>query len=428
MEVKPGYKQTEVGVIPEDWDVNTLGKTIYLQAGFSFSSKDYSNDGVNLIKISNVSFGKIVWDDLTSLPKDYLQIFSNFSINSGDIIMAMTRPVVSGGIKVARASSTDIPSLLNQRVCRFITNEKTSQDYIYHCLFSTRFIRYISDLSFGSQQPNLSSKDIEKNNIPFPPLPEQTAIATALSDVDALISGLDRLIEKKRAIKQAAMQELLTGKRRLPGFDSGKGYKQTEVGGIPEDWEINKIGHISVIDPENLPSNTDPNYTFNYISLEDVDYGRLLSFKELIFSDSPSRARRKIKLGDILFSTVRPNLKSHLFFKYKSNGFICSTGFSVVRCDEKLINPKYLYFHLFGTIIEKQIDALITGSNYPAINSSDVKSINLPIPPLPEQTAIATVLSDMDTEISALEARRAKTLSLKQGMMQELLTGRIRLV
>ena len=205
------------------------------------------------------------------------------------------------------------------------------------------------------------------------------------------------------------------------------GYKQTEVGVIPEDWEVNKIGYFSVIDPENLPSNTDPNYTFNYISLEDVDNGRLLSFKELIFSDSPSRARRKIKLGDILFSTVRPNLKSHLFFRSKSNGFICSTGFSVVRCDEKLINPKYVYFHLFGTLIEKQIDALITGSNYPAINSSDVKSINLPIPPLPEQTAIATALSDVDALISGLDRLIEKKRAIKQAAMQELLTGKRRL-
>ncbi len=205
------------------------------------------------------------------------------------------------------------------------------------------------------------------------------------------------------------------------------GYKQTEVGLIPEDWEVNKLGQISVIDPENLPGNTDPNYTFNYISLEDVDYGRLLSFKELIFSDSPSRARRKMKLGDILFSTVRPNLKSHLFFSSTSNRFICSTGFSVVRCDEKLINPKYVYFHLFGTIIEKQIDALITGSNYPAINSTDVKSMNLPIPPLPEQTAIATALSDVDALISALDRLIEKKRAIKQAAMQELLTGKRRL-
>lgn len=210
-------------------------------------------------------------------------------------------------------------------------------------------------------------------------------------------------------------------------MDVKPGYKQTEVGLIPEDWEVNKLGQISVIDPENLPGNTDPNYTFNYISLEDVDYGRLLSFKELIFSDSPSRARRKMKLGDILFSTVRPNLKSHLFFSSTSNRFICSTGFSVVRCDEKLINPKYVYFHLFGTIIEKQIDALITGSNYPAINSTDVKSMNLPIPPLPEQTAIATALSDVDALISGLDRLIEKKRAIKQAAMQDLLTGKRRL-
>ena len=159
-----------------------------------------------------------------------------------------------------------------------------------------------------------------------------------------------------------------------------------------------------------------------------MDVGSLRSYSEQVFSSAPSRARRRLRAGDILASTVRPNLQSHLLFAATLPNWVCSTGFSVVRCKSQDADPGYVFFHLFGHRVTKQIEALLTGSNYPAINGGDVKALEIPIPALPEQTAIAAILSDMDAEIATLEARRDKTRALKQGMMQELLTGRTRLV
>ena len=188
------------------------------------------------------------------------------------------------------------------------------------------------------------------------------------------------------------------------------------------------MGDVTDIDPENLGRNTAIDYEFNYISLEDVDRGVLRGFSEQVFNIAPSRARRKLKCGDVLVSTVRPNLQSHLHFKIDAPHWVCSTGFAVVRCRTGITNPAYVFPHLFGARVSRQIDTLLTGSNYPAINSRDVRALEIPIPSFDEQTAIVAILSDMDSELSALEARRDKTRALKQGMMQELLTGRIRLV
>ncbi len=206
-----------------------------------------------------------------------------------------------------------------------------------------------------------------------------------------------------------------------------QGYKQTEVGVIPEDWEIKQFSEFSEIDPDNLNSNTSPDYLFNYISLEDVDRGVLKSFIELKFRDAPSRARRKIKRNDILVSTVRPNLLSHFLFKDDANDIICSTGFSVVRCNSTTALAEYVFFHLFADCINKQITSLLIGSNYPAINGSDVRRLIIPLPPLPEQRTIATSLSDMDALLAALDELIAKKRLIKQGVMQELLTGKMRL-
>ncbi|MEB2308911.1 MAG: restriction endonuclease subunit S [Candidatus Brocadiaceae bacterium] len=267
----------------------------------------------------------------------------------------------------------------------------------------------------GTAQPKLNQRTCWAIPVALPPTKaEQNAIATVLSDADALISSLEKLIAKKRNIKQGAMQQLLTGKKRLPGF-SGK-------------WEVKRLGEIAQVDPENLGSNTSPNYSFKYISLEDVDYGTLKGYTEQVFCIAPSRARRKVRKGDVLVSTVRPNLKSHLLVRDDVVDMVCSTGFSVVRFNPALADPAFIFAHLFAGSLERQIESLLTGSNYPAINSSDVKALRIPCPLLPEQTAIAQVLSDMDAEIEALEKKLDKFRMIKQGMMQDLLTGKIRLV
>ncbi|MBC6477973.1 MAG: restriction endonuclease subunit S [Hormoscilla sp. GM7CHS1pb] len=206
-----------------------------------------------------------------------------------------------------------------------------------------------------------------------------------------------------------------------------EGYKQTEVGVIPEDWQVNKIGEIANVDPENLTAKTYAEYQFKYISLEDVDRGTLKGYSEQVFSTSPSRARRVLRYGDVLFSTVRPNLKSHLLFNKDDDDWVCSTGFSVLRCQNNLSIAAFLFFHLFSGNINKQIETLIAGSNYPAINSSDVRKLEMAVPEVEEQRAIAQTLSDVDGLIAALDKAIAKKRNIKTATMQELLTGKKRL-
>lgn len=205
------------------------------------------------------------------------------------------------------------------------------------------------------------------------------------------------------------------------------GYKRTETGLIPEDWEVKKLGEVANVDPENLSANTSPDYSFRYISLDDVDRGTLLSYSEQTFRTSPSRARRVVRKGDILVSTVRPNLKSHFYVKHEVIDTVCSTGFSVVRCKPCVADPAFVLHHFFAGGVEKQIDTLLTGSNYPAINSNDVRSLHIPLPALREQRAIAEVLSDADALLEALDRLIAKKRDIKQGAMQALLTGQVRL-
>ena len=251
--------------------------------------------------------------------------------------------------------------------------------------------------------------------VPLPELSEQRAIVEALSDVNGLLESQDTLIAKKRAIKEAIKQRLLTGKTRLPGFTGA--------------WKTKRIGDMSDVNPEDLTNSTNPEFTFNYISLEQVDAGRLLGYSEERFRTAPIRARRVLRYGDVLVATVRQNLMAHLLYRDQIPNSVCSTGFSVLRAKPHLSDPGFLFAHLFGSVANKQIEKILSGSNYPAINGRDVRWIEIPCPPqVTEQRAIAALLSDMDTEITSLSQRRDKIRALKQGMLQELLTGRTRLV
>ena len=193
-------------------------------------------------------------------------------------------------------------------------------------------------------------------------------------------------------------------------------------------WITKPISDVSDVDPENLSGQTHPDFEFNYISLEQVDAGHLLGWSEERFCTAPSRARRVLRYGDILMSTVRPNLLAHLMYSGQVPNAICSTGFAVLRSKREICDPRFLYAHLFGETTKKQIDKVISGSNYPAVNSREIGSIELPFPPtVREQIAIAEVLSDMDEALRLLERIIEKKDAIKYAIMHLLLTRKMRL-
>ena len=409
-EVPVGYKRTEVGVIPEEWSVSAIGTEFRVQLGKMLDAA--KNSGVPKPYIGNrsVQWGRIDVGDIDTVPMTLADL-QRFRLRRGDLL------VCEGG-EIGRAAIWDepIPECYYQKALHRLRPTRNYDIYLMMSLLQLwastgSLTNYVTQTSIA----HLPKDKLEIVPLPVPPPDEQRAIAEALSDVDRLLAALEALIAKKRAVKQAAMQQLLTGKSRLPGFSGA--------------WETKRIGDISDVDSENLPSGTNPDFTFNYISLEQVDAGRLLGYSEERFCTAPSRARRVLRYGDVLMSTVRPGLMAHLLYREQIPNAVCSTGFAVLRAKPHLSDPVFLFFHLLGHVVNKQIEKTLAGSNYPAINGRDVRLLEIPCPPqIQEQRAIAAILSDMDAEIAALERRRDKTRAVKQSMMQQLLTGRVRLV
>ena len=201
------------------------------------------------------------------------------------------------------------------------------------------------------------------------------------------------------------------------------GYKPSPLGIIPEDWEVKRLGEVCDIDKESLSNKTDPNYEFDYISLSDVDSDCFeTTTSKQTFRTAPSRARRIVKQGDVIISTVRPNLQAFTLIKDKVKDLIVSTGFAVLT--PKKIISEYLYQYVFSFPVSKQFYQLVVGSNYPAVNSSDVSHLKIAFPPLSEQKSIVDVLEVWDTAIAKQTALIEQLALRKRGLMQQLLTGK----
>lgn len=435
MDVKAGYKQTEVGVIPDDWEVRTLdslgkrGRPAIKAGPFGSSlTKDtYAIEGYKVYGQEQVIRGDYTYGDYFISRARFNELRS-CAVEPGDILLSLVG--TTGRVLVIPPGAPE--GIINPRLIRFSFDQNVISPSYFRFLFeSEAYQALLARSAQGGTMGVLNAGLLRPISIPRPPPAEQNAIAAALGDVDALITALDRLIAKKRDIKQAAMQELLTGKRRLPGFASEKGYKQTEVGVIPEDWDFKSIGsEIDLLVGFPFPSNQ---YVYAGIKLL---RGSNIKRGVTEWSDDITK----------FWSQVTPDLKSYLLSEgdlvIAMDGSLVGRSYArltredipalllqrVARIRAQKIDVGYLTEFVGSDRFVKYCDSVKTVTAIPHISSHDIRNFSIPIPQrMEEQRAIAAILSDMDTEIAALEQKRDKTKALKQGMMQELLTGRIRL-
>ncbi|HCH3679885.1 TPA: restriction endonuclease subunit S [Vibrio parahaemolyticus] len=276
----------------------------------------------------------------------------------------------------------------------------------------------LSRLRNKGGQPLVSQKPIYAVKLPMPPLSEQRKIAQILSTWDRGIATTEKLIDASKQQKKALMQQLLTGKKRLIDPETGKAFEG--------EWERHSLSDLVYVDRKSLGKKTPDNFKFKYISLSNVDFGVISKELEVHeFSAAPSRARRVLQDGDILMSTVRPNLKGFAKVTSCYADCIASTGFAVLT-PKKKVSGDYIYQYIFSAHVTGQIDSLVVGSNYPAINSSDVSGLKVYCPAFEEQQKIASVLTAADKEIELLEAKLAHLKQEKKALMQQLLTGKRR--
>jgi type I restriction enzyme S subunit len=419
MELNPGYKQTEVGVIPEDWEVKALKRISRKQSvGLVINPSKYFDKAgtVPLLVGSNVAENSI--DETTA---------NRITTASNELLLASR--LAAGDLVTVRVGEPGVtavvPSELDGCNCAsmMIVRRNSSFDSRWLCAMMNSWLgrRQVEHVQYGTAQKQFNISDAIDFCFPVPPLPEQRAIAGALSDVDALIGELDQLIAKKRDLKQAAMQHLLTGQKRLPGFH--------------KEWKVKRLREeCDLITKGTTPTSIGHNFTdhgINFVKVEAItEDGHVIWDRLDAIDDATHRLLRRsqLKENDILFSIAgvlgRTALVKQSWLPANTNQALSLIRLKLDSC----LRHDFLMKYLLSSEIRGHINSINVRAAQANISLEEIGRFKIRIPSREEQTAIAAVLSDMDSEITALEARRDKTRALKQGMMQELLTGRIRLV
>lgn len=415
MGVRPGYKQTEVGVIPEEWEVKSLGDCLSARPnyGINAAAVPYSDKLPVYIRITDITEdGRFSPDKLVSVESSDS---GNYYLQEGDIVFARTGASVG---KSYRYNINDGELVFAGFLIRVRPEfNKLNSTFLAAYVTTGCYWNWVRVMSMRSGQPGINGNEYAQLPVPLPPLPEQRAIAAALSDVDALIASLDRLIAKKRDMKQAAMQELLTGKRRLPGFSG--------------EWEVKSLGELGVfskgkgIKKDDVVNDGLPCIRYGEIYTHHNDYIR--NFRSFITQRVANESQR-LKTGDLLFASSGETSEEIGKCVAFLGNEVAYAGGDIVIFSPDGQNSQYLGYLMNHSSISVQKARMGQGDAVVHISAKSLAQIEVLLPNFAEQTAIAAILSDMDTEIAALEQKRHKTRLLKQGMMQELLTGRIRLV
>jgi len=400
--IPKGYKQTEVGVIPEDWEESTVGAEFNIQLGKMLDAE--KNAGIQKPFLGNrsVQWGRIDLTDI-GLIKLRASEFLRFQLRKGDLL------VCEGG-DVGRSAiwSGPIDECYYQKALHRLRPNKGMNvllmHYILHKYSLSGFLKlFVTQTSIA----HLPKDKFLTIPLALPPTKaEQECIAEALSDADSLIESLETLIAKKRLVKQGAMQELLTGKKRLPGF-SGK-------------WERKKLGEVLRFQV---------GFPFSSAFFNEDSRGlRLVKNRDLkndgqIFYYSGQFSKEYlIQDGDILIGMDGDFMPCI----WSRGSALLNQRIGRLLPKNGQLNPVFAFYFLAKPL--KQIEEITSSTTVKHLSHSDIEELELPLPTFQEQSAIAAILSEMDSVIAELEAKLGKARQVKQGMMQELLTGRVRLV
>lgn len=426
--MRAGYKMTDLGEIPNDWECVSVADLIRQgiiekpmdgnHGEIHPKSSEYVDYGIPFVMANNVQNGFVDLEKCKFITKERADGLRNgFSI-AGDVLL--THKATIGNTAIVGSLSTEYimltPQVTYYRVRDF---QKLDNRYLRQYFDGSAFQNMLKNLSGGGTRSYIGIGAQVNLLVILPPLPEQCAIAANLSDVDALLNSLDALIAKKRLIKQSAMQELLRPK------DGWKVLTVAEIAGGASNIVDGPFG--SNLKNSDYVSNGVPvlqglNITDDQFVWKEVRYISPQKAKDLYRSNAQVGDLLSVKIGSVGYSAIIDNLDRNDFA-------IIPANLLRTRIQNPNSDTLFVYYLLTSNFAKKKLRDLAGNTAQPAIGLTGFRNLSFSVPvSLKEQTAIAEILSDMDAEISALEQKREKTRLLKQGMMQELLTGRIRLV
>jgi type I restriction enzyme S subunit len=409
-------KQTDMGFVPKEWDVKELKEVVEINKESRDPTREFADKKFFYIDIDSIENSRgIIRSAKTTVGKEAPSRARRL-IHYNDVIMSTVRPYLRAFAIVPREYDNEICST---GFAVFTCKEKILPLYLLYTLFSKPVIEQCNRMMVGGQYPALNNSQVEKILLPLPPLPEQKKIAEILSSVDEAIEKVDEAIKKTNRLKKGLMQELLTGRRDT--VDGGRGkreFKQTEIGRIPKDWEVVRLGKSAEIIMGQSPSGDTYNEKMDGLPLINgpTEFGDV----HPIPLKWTTRPRKTSKKGDILIC-VRGHTTGRLNI---SDGVYCAgRGIAIIRSKEAVSHNMYIYY-----ILERNREKIYgisyaAGSTFPNITNAQLNKLIFPVPPLSEQKKIAEILSTVDKRFELLRSKRERLERVKKGLMNDLLSG-----
>lgn len=410
---------TELGEIPHEWEVNN--GFIKIKSGFGFKLREYELEGIPLIRINNVMYGEIINEDLCYLPCSYLNNYKEFVLKKGDVLLALNRPITNNKLKIGKI--TEGPSILYQRVGKLeMDGNRYHSDFYFHYMQSESFINRLNNSLVGTDQPYIKTSEFENLKFVVPTLEEQEKIASILSTVDEQINNVEALIKKNKELKKGLMQTLLT-----KGIGHTK-FKKTEIGEIPEEWEVKRVGDITEIKTGGTPSTKCEEYwkdgRIPWMVSGDVNKGIINSVDGRITESGMNNSAAKLLPKDTVMIALNGQGKTKGTVAYLNIEVTCNQSLAGFLPKEEKFYSKYLFYNLQNRYSE--IRGLTGDGARNGLNLGILRDILIPLPSIEEQRRTASILSQIDEKIEEYENKKQKLEEIKKGLMQQLLTGKLR--
>ncbi len=390
--------------IPNSWIKSKLGDVSKVVAGFGFP-----------IKFQGKLSGKYPFAKVSDMNRGgnekYISYAENY-LDEEDLKIVKVKPYPKGSVifpKVGAALLTNkrrilgAEALIDNNIMALIPN-RVSSEFLYYWMVNFDVTQHIGNGAL----PSINQSYVEKIEILLPPKPEQERIAEILSVVDEDIEKTEEVIRETEKLKRGLIKNLVV----VPYLNKKNGKLISEI------CEINP----TQIDP------TKSTELFRYIDIASIEAYKIIGVKEFVGKDAPSRARRLVKMNDVIISTVRPNLKAVSYIPKQYEDVLVSTGFCVLRCDPKNTDWQFVYQVCLSDEFSEYLVGKTTGSNYPAVNSSDIGDYKILLPDIDKQKEVSNILAAVDEKITINKQLKEKLITLKKGLMSDLLSGKVRTI
>lgn len=411
-------------MVPEGWKHTTFEKHIDLLSGFAFKSSQYTDDpnDVRLLRGDNIEPGKLRWRDAKKWPECEYQDLNKYHLQEGDFVIAMDRTWISSGLKVAEIKPDDLPALLVQRVSRIRSKSTLEQGLLRQYFSGHKFEQYVKSVQTETAVPHISAKQIKEFPVLLPPLPEQKKIAQILSTWDKAITTTEQLLANSQQQKKALMQQLLTGKKRLPGFCAGTRLSGDAMDGeepIGGEWKYLKASEIFKTISK---KNNDESEELLAVTQDQGVLPRSLLERRVVMPDGSTKGYKLVVPGNFIIS-----LRSFQGgLEYSNYRGLVSPAYTVLEPIKHVDDGFYRQYFKSYDFIGHLAVAVIGIRDGKQISYGDFSFLKLPYPSIEEQQKIAQILTTADREIEALKQKLACLKQEKKALMQQLLTGKRR--